>query len=216
MMVLCTPLTLAGSGTYTIKTTTKAPPKALAAPIQELLSDQVVELYKDGKLAAEVWFCKTIPGQVAADLANKNVTYKDLKQTSLLGAVHLHTNWGDYRKQNIKPGVYTLRLAFQPQDGDHMGTAPFPEFLLLTAAKTDTKADIMPIKSLVEASAASINTAHPAVLLLYPNQNPGGGVELSDKGNNTWVLNLKKSVATEKKGQATLGISLAIVGHTAE
>jgi hypothetical protein len=216
VLLVTAPFSLAGSDKYTIKTATKAPPKALAAPIQELLAQQAIELYQDGKLAAEVWFCKTIPGNVADDKKNKEVSYRDLKETSLVGAVQFHQGWTDYRKQKIKAGVYTLRLGFQPQDGDHMGTAPYPEFLLLTAAKMDPKADTLSMKALVERSSSSINTSHPAVLLLFPNAKPGDKIELTSKPGNTWVLNLKKPVATDDKGTASLGIGFAIVGHTAE
>ncbi len=216
LFVLAPPLALAGEGQFSIKTATKAPPNELAAPILALLGDQAVELYDGNKLAAEVWFCKTIPGNVAAEMANKKVTYKDLKETSVFGAVRFHKEWSDYRKQKIKAGVYTMRLGFQPQDGDHMGTAPYSEFLLLSAAKSDTKTDTMPIKSLIEQSAASIDTSHPAVMLLYPNPNPTDKAELTSKAKDTWILNLKKSVATANKGTATLGVGLAIVGHTAE
>src|SRR6516164_3890258 len=142
-MLITAPFSIAGSDKYTIKTTTKAPPKGLAAPVQELLAKQAIELYQDGKLAAEVWFCKTIPGNVADDKKNKEVSYRDLKETSLVGAVQFHQGWTDYRKQKIKAGVYTLRLGFQPQDGDHMGTAPYPEFCLLVPAAADTKPGTM-------------------------------------------------------------------------
>jgi hypothetical protein len=216
VLLLCTPLSFAGSGKYTIKTATKAPPKELAAAVGETLDNQTIELYQDGKLAAEVWLCKSIPGQVAAAKAGKTVTYRDLKETSLFGAVKFHSEWGDYRKQKINPGVYTLRLGFQPQDGDHMGTAPFSEFVILTAAKLDTKTDLLPPKTLIERSSSSINTTHPAVLLLFPNPGTMDKAELAAKPNNTWVLNLKHAVATDNKASANLGIGLAIVGHAAE
>jgi len=49
-------------------------------------------------------------------------------RTTLLGALRVHKTEIDYRKQKLKEGVYTLRLAYQPADGDHMGTAPNAEF----------------------------------------------------------------------------------------
>jgi hypothetical protein len=87
--------------------------------------------------------------------------------------------------------------------------------LLLSSAKLDPKADPLTIKALVERSATSINTTHPAVLLLFPS-TPSDKMELTAKPNNTWVLNLKKSITTENKATATLGVGLAIVGTTAE
>ena len=40
----------------------------------------------------------------------------------------------------VPPGVYTLRLGYQPQDGDHMGTAPHSEFCLACPAAEDNGA----------------------------------------------------------------------------
>ena len=74
----------------------------------------------------------------------------------------------DYRKQKIKEGVYTLRLAYQPADGDHMGTAPNNEFCLPVAADDDKDAALMKPKALQETSAKVAGGNHPAVLLLFP------------------------------------------------
>ena len=44
----------------------------------------------------------------------------------------------DYRGQAIPPGSYTLRYAMLPQDGNHMGVAPNPDFLLAIPAAIDS------------------------------------------------------------------------------
>src|SRR5204862_2362470 len=141
-----------------------------------------VQLLDDsGQLVCEVWVRKELPADATAEQIKNGLTYREVKQTEILGAIRFPQDGRDYRKQKVKAGVYTLRLGFQPQDGDHMGTAPHPEFLLLTAAKLDTKPATMPIKTLIERSAASIDTAHPAVLLLFPNANAPENPELDGK-----------------------------------
>ncbi len=45
----------------------------------------------------------------------------------------------DYRGQSLPPGVYTLRYQLLPQDGNHMGVAPNPDFLLASPAASDSR-----------------------------------------------------------------------------
>src|SRR5262249_36813905 len=121
----------------------------------------------------------------------------------------------DYRKQKIKPGVYTLRLGFQPMDGDHMGTAPYNEFCLLVPAKMDEKPDVIDPKELRELSAKAIGGSHPGVLLLFPNEKPEDKPRLLDEGSETWAIATKRPVAVDgKKSDAALGVALALIGHT--
>ena len=77
-----------------------------------------------GKPFCELWFRKEVPVKVKPDEVKKGLKYRQLEQSTLLGAVRFDQAWIDFRKQKIKPGVYTLRLAFQPEDGNHQGTAP--------------------------------------------------------------------------------------------
>src|SRR5262249_6822558 len=138
---------------------------------------------------AEVWLRKEIPAKPAD--AKKGITYRDLDETTLLGAVRFAQPWSDYRKQKIKPGVYTLRLGFQPMDGDHMGTAPYPEFCLLSPAAEDKKPDPMDPKALHEMSARASMAPPPAVMLLFPTDQPKDKPDLSTKENDTFVVNVK-------------------------
>src|SRR5207247_1563992 len=166
-----------------------------------------------GEAVAELWLRKEIPAKAATD-AKKGLTYRDLDETTLLGAVRFVQPWSDYRKQKIKPGVYTLRLGFQPMDGDHMGTAPYPEFCLLLSAKTDVKPDPMETKRMQEMSAKSIGVSHPGVCLLFPNEKPADKPSLMEKENNHWVAMLKEPVSLDgQKAQAALGIGLTLGGH---
>lgn len=150
-------------------------------------------------------------------LTLKNVTgeikYGHLDEGTLLGVVELPAIWGDYRKQKIKAGVYTLRFGLQPMDGDHMGTAPYNEFFLLVPADKDASVDAIEPKELHEMSAESSGGKHPAVMLLYPNKKPGEPPHVEAKPQETYVLNYSIPVTV---GGATrpLGFSLVVVGHS--
>jgi hypothetical protein len=206
----------AADAKYTIKSAALPAPKELAEPIRKLMSDQAVQLRDEmGTVLCEVCFRKVLPVKATPAQVNSGLTYRDLEESTLLGAVRFDQQFSDYRKHKVKPGVYTLRLGFQPMDGDHMGTAPYPEFCLLVSAKEDVKPDLMETKRLQEMSAKAIGGSHPGVFLLFPNEKPGDVSQLAEKENNHWVVMLKEPVTVEgKSAPAGLGIGLTLVGHT--
>jgi hypothetical protein len=201
---------------YTIKQANTPPPKELQESIRKLLDENALQLSDDkGALLCEVWFRKELPVKATPEQIKNGLTYRELEETTLMGAVRFAQLATDYRKQKIKPDVYTLRLGFQPMDGDHMGTAPYGEFCLLVAAKADEKPDIMDAKELRALSAKALGGSHPGVLLLFPNEKPEETPKLVDKGNKTWVLTLKEPVVVDgQKAQGALGIGLTLIGHS--
>ena len=195
---------------YSIRSGSTVPPKELSEPVVKLLSQESIQLLDaKGEVLAELWLRKEIPAKAAAD-AKKGVTYRDLDETTLLGAIRFMQPWSDYRKQKIKSGVYTLRLGFQPMDGDHMGTAPYPEFCLLSPAAEDKKPEPMDAKALQEMSAKASMATHPAEMLLFPNDQPKDKPELAGKEMDTWVVNAKANTAAK----APLGLGLTLIGHS--
>jgi hypothetical protein len=132
----------------------------------------------------------------------------------LMGAVKFAQPWQSFRKQNVKPGLYTLRLGIQPMDGDHMGSAPFSEFLLLCPANEDKKADALSHKQVTQLSSKALADAnHPVVLLMFPNAKPEAMPQLSNKGSGVWSLQWKTdAVAGTDKG--VLGVGLVLFGVT--
>src|SRR5262249_26522391 len=127
--------------------------------------------------------------------------------------VQFAQTWTDYRKQKIPAGVYTLRLAYQPMDGDHMGTAPYNEFCLLSPAAKDEKPDTMQPKELHELSANAPGGTHPGVLLLFPNNKPEAEPKLSAKANGVVVLYVKREVESGGK-KAPLGFGFTVAGSS--
>jgi hypothetical protein len=212
-------LALAAAGadaapTYTIKTEKAEPPKELQEPIRKLLGDQAVQLLDaQAKPVCTVWFRKELPCKATPQQVQSGLTYRALQETTLLGAIRFEQPATDYRKQKVKPGVYTLRLGFQPMDGDHMGTAPYSDFCLLSPAAEDKKPDTMSAKELQELSAKAIGESHPGILLLFPNKKPPDSPQLLSKGDGHWVLSVKEEV--QAGGQkTTLGIALTLIGHS--
>ncbi len=200
---------------YAIKVQDNAePPKELNAAVRKLLEEKAVQFSDDkGNLLAEIWFRKELPAKATEAQVKNGLTYQELAQTTLLGAVRVKDALNDYRKQKIKPGAYTMRLAIQPMDGDHMGTAPFSEFLLLLPADADAGKDTLEPETLHDFSKKASGTGHPAVFLLFPvaPKELGKAPRLEKKEGNHWVLSVTRDVNASGK-KTTLGVGLTLVG----
>jgi hypothetical protein len=206
-------ISFAADGKYSVRSASTTPPKELSEPVAKLLGPGSVQLLNaKGDLLAELWLRKEVPVKAGSE-PKKGLSYRDLEETTILGAIRFAQPFSDYRKQKIKPGVYTLRLGFQPMNGDHMGTAPFPEFCLLSPAAEDKKADLMDPKELYELSAKAPMASHPGIMLLYPIDKAPDKPELSAKEMDTWVLNLKTDASADGN-KAPLGLGLTVVGHS--
>lgn len=186
----------------------------LREPFRKLLGERSIQFLDDkGAVLAEVWFRKAIPAKATAEQIKNGLTYREIEETTFLGAVRFDQPITDFRKQKIKAGVYTLRLGFQPMDGDHMGTAPYPEFCLLIPAAVDRKPDNMEVKEMREMSNKAPAANHPGVLLLHPNEKPAETPQLATKEGGHVVLMLKEDVSAGGQ-KASIGIGLTLVGQT--
>jgi len=201
---------------YSIKPAQTPVPQGLNESVRKLLGENSIQfLGANGAVICEIWFSKEVPVKATPAQIKNGLTYRELDESTVMGAVRYDQPSTDYRKQKIKPGLYTLRLGYQPMDGDHMGTAPHNEFCLLVPAKIDEKPDILDAKELREVSAKAIGGSHPGVLLLFPNEKPEDTPKLLDKGNNTWALATKLPVTVDgKRSDAALGVALTLVGQT--
>jgi hypothetical protein len=206
----------AADNAYSIKVVDKSePPKEIKEPIRQLLGDRCVQLYDaKNELLAEVWFCKAIPAKATDAQVKNGLTYREIPESTVFGAIRFPKQAIDYRKQKVPAGVYTLRLGYQLMDGDHMGTAPYTEFCLLCPAADDKKADNMEAKALHELSAKSTN-GHPGVMLLFPGDKDADAPKLANKGDGHWVLMLKQEMKVGDK-KATMNIGLTLIGVSSQ
>jgi len=208
------PYVEAQDGKYSVKTAQTPIPTEIAGPIQKLLAPPSIQLLDPaGKTICEVWFCKEIPAEATPEQVKNGLTYREVKQSEVVGAIRFDQDWRDYRKQKVKAGTYTLRLGYQPMDGDHTGSSEFQDFLLVLDAGKDTKPDLMDAKHMIETSAKSIGTGHPGVFMLFPNSKPGEAPTLAAMPKNHWVLQTKEDVTVDgKKTGTSLGFGLTLVG----
>ncbi|MEX2140802.1 MAG: hypothetical protein WD894_16180 [Pirellulales bacterium] len=152
--------------------TAAKPPAEIAEPIRAVLDGKVVRIVKDDKASFEFWFRKELP--LAEKPAGGTLGLGTMKEGSILGAVRVAGEHYDFRNEEIPPGVYTVRLGIQPEDGNHLGVAPTRTFALLIPAKHDTKLEPVGHEQLMKA-AAKINAAmHPSSLNLQPVEKAEG------------------------------------------
>jgi len=198
---------------YAIKEAKTAPPKELKPAVASLLDEATVQLFdaKDN-LICELWFRKEVPAKATPEQVKNGLTLREVPETTLLGALQVHKTMIDYRKQKIKEGVYTLRLGYQPADGDHMGTAPNNDFCLAVFADDDGDAALMKPKALQEASAKVAGGSHPAVLLLFPPKAKAPDKPSLEKdAMSDWILTRPVAVKAGD-ARAKIGLMLTLVG----
>jgi hypothetical protein len=199
---------------YTLKVVDSAPPKELGDAIKAVLDNKAMTVADGkGKVLCTVWAVKALDTKATAEQAKAGLKYAHVEETTLVGAVQFPDTFVDYRKQKIKPGVYTLRLGFQPEDGDHQGTAPFNDFCLLAPAGADKKPDAIEPKELHELSAKASGRKHPGVMLLFPNKTPAEKPAVEAKPKDQWVVSYRVP-ATAGGEKGFLGFSLVVVGVT--
>jgi len=156
-----------------LKTVDKEPPKELDPSIATKLQKSAVRLLDGDKVVYEFWFAGELP--LTAKPASPAKALDLVKQAALIGAVSVPKALRDYRDDELAAGVYTMRFALQPQDGNHLGSAEFLYFAVLVPAKLDIKPEgIADYKALVKASSKETSTDHPVILSLRPASSTDG------------------------------------------
>jgi hypothetical protein len=185
---------LAAAKVESIGPLTAAP---LSDELRQAVADQGYRVTLDGGWVAEFWFAKELktgknnaPGALCPEL----------NDGEFVGIVNLPQGMPDYRGDKIAPGVYTLRYQSLPQDGNHMGVAPNPDFLLASPAADDSQpGQSDAYKKRIALSAKSTKTNHPAVIAL---ESAAGPATVSENESGEIVF----TVAIPSGGSEKLGI----------
>ena len=190
-------------------------PADVAEPLRKLFPAECERLTGDGDTIAEFWFRAAWPTTATAEQAKNGLTYRELTEGGLLGVARFAKAFTDYRKQEIPAGVYTLRLAIQPDVGDHKETAPHTEFLLLSPSAKDISEDALDAKALQKLSATLTGGDHPAVMLLFPHTGQPGDAKLATQKDGATTLNVVRPVVVGDV-KATFGLAVVVAGHSAK
>ena len=122
-------------GNYKIGTAGSTPSDLQASMAGALNPQGTSLLDASGGTVANIWWAKAISGTAGG---SPDAAYPDLAIGTFVGVLQLPKGGSDFRGQKIKPGAYTLRYAHIPQDGNHMGVNPYPHFVLIPPAASDT------------------------------------------------------------------------------
>jgi hypothetical protein len=151
----------------TIKKLQAKPPAELAPEIAAVIQDEAVQLGDASGPVYEFWFVKSV--ECKSKPASTEKALDAVKETALLGVVKIHKKIRDFRDDDLPAGVYTLRFGLQPQDGDHLGSAPYPWFAVLLPAAIDKSPGTMTDhKAMTDASKEKAPAEHPSNLSLWP------------------------------------------------
>ena len=188
---LLLPLSILGAGVAALgqyrADAAGAPPTEVAPAILQVLDKNGFKISQGDETYCEIWFRSNPPAAQGA--AGRNVTLSVIPQGTLVGVIRFPGNGSDRRGLTIPAGVYTLRYAIMPMNGDHEGAAPHRDFLLLAPASSDREpAAIANLDALINLSKKVSGTRHPAVLSAWkaPDDAPG----FSQQGDD-WILQTK-------------------------
>jgi hypothetical protein len=187
------------------------PPAKLAEPIRKQFDSEALVVREGENVVMRVWFRAEIPAKATEEQVKNGITYREIPEGTLVGAIEFPEKFTDFRKQELPAGVYTLRFAVQPEIGDHTGTSPHPDFCLICPADEDKTADDIDKKTLIELSSKVNEGRHPAVLLLWPNNGKDVSVKVLDKGNGVLVATIRRPVAATG-GKTMLGFAVTVAG----
>jgi len=143
---------------------TDAPPPELNPAIAAVFAPGSATV-KSGDVQLDLWWVKAIALAKPPEAAP---AWTDVGDGTLVGAIRVSAPWSDVRGYVVRPGVYTLRYARQPANGDHLGVSPNREFLLMSPAAVDTTPDPVGYKGAVDLSKQTVRRAHPSALSLDP------------------------------------------------
>jgi len=186
-------------------------PARLAEPVRKLLDEQALVVRDGDHVVMRIWFRRQIPVKATEEQVKNGLTYREIPEGTLVGALEFPAQFTDYRKQALPAGIYTLRFAIQPDIGDHTGTAPHPELCLICPADEDKRSAELEKKKLIELSSKVNEGRHPAVLLLWPNNGKEDGVKVIDKGDGVLIATIKRLVVAGEQ-QTTLGFAVTVAG----
>jgi hypothetical protein len=216
LLLLCTPGATRAQG-YKAESAKAEAPAELAADVRGTLSDQAIKISNPQGALCEIWLRKSVPAKAGAATA-LGVIYPQFTEGELVGAIRFDADAKDYRKQTVKPGVFTLRYMLIPVDGNHQGVAPNRDFLLLVPGAMDASAGTLAPPDLIKASRKSAGTGHPSVWsLLDADSAPAalpGIAHMAD--GDLWVVYFNLPIATDGGGAANAPMALVIAGYAPE
>jgi hypothetical protein len=181
-------------------------PPEVGAPVAAVLAADGLRA-EIGQTTVEFWWVKAL----ATGTGHPSSTggWRQVPEGALVGVLRTSSTLRDIRGKVVKAGVYTLRFAVQPANGDHLGVSPFREFLLVSPAATDQSEAPTGHEGAVNLARQSIGSAHPGVLAIDPPvaEGPAGTLRANDAGHEGVIVEIPV------RGGASLRFGMTLVGR---
>lgn len=205
------------AGSYKLEASSSAPPAELAASVRDTLSPDAVRVVGPQGPLLEIWWRKTVPAQASVN-QGLGIAYGQLGEGTLVGAMRVVAQTADYRNQEMKPGVYTMRYALIPDDGNHYYVAPDRDFLLLSPAAADPDPATIPPRDLINLSRKASGTGHPSVWSLPQVDNPPASTPslAHVEDGDLWVLYFRAQLGPPSGPSTPLVMGMVVAGHAPE
>lgn len=189
-------------------------PDGLSKEVAAVVDLKGQRVTADGSPVCSVWLVKEVPTK-ANFRPTLSVKYP-FAPGELIGVLQVQakSKYTDFRGQEIKAGVYTLRYGQQPEDGNHVGTSDLADFLLAIPAAMDT--DPKPIDkfdALSQKSAKTAGSTHPAIYSLLPSDKP---VEKPTLTHNSAKEHTMLSTTITAKGGSKVALRIVVIGKSGE
>lgn len=193
----------------------ETPPSDLFEDLRKHMSATGLRITDSGKPVCDVWLRDVIP--VLPGFEPQLDLQYPIEPGTFLGAIRFSTNATDFRRQPIKPGVYTLRYGHQPQDGNHLGTAQYRDFCTLAPAALDKSPETISAETAQTLSKKAAGTSHPAIMSLLPPQKDRKTLPTSvhDGSMEFDILVVRVPCKPDLKTKS-VQLELVVVGHAAE
>lgn len=190
-------------------------PKGLSPAIEKLLNSEGFRISGEKGALADLWLVKDLA--VEAGFKSSLSKLYAFKPGQLIGAIRIAdgADYTDFKGQQMKGGVYTLRYGLQPMDGNHAGTSETSDFLLALPAAIDTKADAIATKEeLSEESAKAAGSTHPAIFSLVDPKRASRKPKLEVDDFTEHTILSFTGAAKEGDKSVKLKVRLVVVGQS--
>jgi hypothetical protein len=186
------------------------PPTAsgISDELKKAVEERGYRITLDDGWTAEFWFSRALP---TASKESPGALYPQLANGEFVALVTFTKGTSDYRGGAIAPGLYTLRYQYLPQDANHMGVSPNPDFLLAIPLSADVSpSEPTPYKRLVSLSTKASGTAHPAVIAMATAGTPAA---VAKDDQSMTVLTVEVPTADPGK---TLKLGIVLKGQATQ
>ena len=192
-------LTVAAAAAAKVERIGLLPADVASDALRQTVEEKGYKVTLDDGWTAEFWFVKQ-PKVEKKDVPG--ALYPELSNGEFVGVVRFPQGMSDFRGQSLPAGTYTLRYQTLPQDGNHMGVAPNPDFLLASPADSDSRPEQSYVyRKMVALSAKSTGGSHPAVIALE-SAGEADSVIKDERGSIVFSV----AVPTSGGGSEKLGI----------